>query len=387
MRIIIKNNYVMIRFIYVVFVLLLISCSTDKKEAEPVVVDFSEESSLFASEVLSVSYLKLETVDSCLLGSCNQCTSVGGHYILLDKVMTRSLYAFNQDGSFVTQIGSTGNGPGEYINPFKYSVNEHDNTLSVVDIEQQKMIVYSLDDFHFVSEKKMPFHSDDVEQLPDGNYVWYNKLVSDKFDSYAFITDKEFNVKKSFLPIEFSSGYALGANRKLYKCGDEISLYTPFNPVIYRVSSDSIYAAFQLKFGEKILPPIDFLKEKSANNKNYIPALLESPYVAYYNVYENDQSLCIPYYVDKTLHFGFYDKRKNVSYSFSQSRLQSELQVGAFSSPIGITQNGSFISLLRPGLLLQLQEEGYEINGELQQLLKESVEDDNPILLIFSLKK
>ena len=346
MRIIIKNNYVMIRFIYVVFVLLLISCSTDKKEAEPVVVDFSEESSLFASEVLSVSYLKLETVDSCLLGGCNQCTSVGGHYILLDKVMTRSLYAFNQDGSFVTQIGSTGNGPGEYINPFKYSVNEHDNTLSVVDIEQQKMIVYSLDDFHFVSEKKMPFHSDDMEQLPDGNYVWYNKLVSDKFDSYAFITDKEFNVKKSFLPIEFSSGYALGANRKLYKCGDEVSLYTPFNP-----------------------------------------ALLESPYVAYYNVYENDQSLCIPYYVDKTLYFGFYDKRKNVSYSFSQSRLQSELQVGAFSSPIGITQDGSFVSLLRPGLLLQLQEEGYEINGELQQLLKESVEDDNPILLIFSLKK
>lgn len=382
-----KILFVALAWVAAVLLFLLVSCSASKRDIETVTIDFSGESSLSASDLLSVSYVKLETIDDCLLGGCNQCTSVGGYYILLDNVMSKALYAFNLDGSFVKQIGTRGNGPGEYISPFKYSVNDCDNTLTVIDVEQQKMIVYSLADFHFVSEKKMPFYSDDMEQLSDGNYVWYNKLISDDFDSYVFVTDKEFNVGNSFLPIDFASGYSLGASRKLYKCGDGVSLYKPFEAVLYRVDSDSIYSAFQLQFGKNTLPPIDFLEKKSANNRNYIPDLLESPYVAFYNVYENEHSLCVPYYVNKTLYFGFYDKQKNISYNFSQEKLQSELQIGAFSSPIGVAQDGSFISLLRPGLLLQLQENGAKINAELMQLLNESAEDDNPILLFFSLKQ
>ena len=68
------------------------------------------------------------------------------------------------------------------------------------------------------------------------------------------------------------------------------------------------------------------------------------------------------------MYFGFYDKQRKVSYSFSQERLQSELQIGAFSSPSGITQDGAFISLLRSGLLLQLQESGSKINDDLMKI-------------------
>ncbi len=377
----------MYRFLYLWILSLLVSCSANDKKATVSVIDFAEESTSSVSELLSVSYVKLETNDSCMLGGVNQCEEVGGRYILLDNVMSRALYSFNQDGSFVRQIGKKGNGPGEYITPFKFSVNESNNTLSVIDIEQQKIIVFSLDDFRFLSEKRLPFYSDNMEQLPDGEYVWYNKISSEVSDSYAFITDEDFKIKKSFLPIDFESGYSLGTARRLYRQGDEVSLYTPFSPILYRVQSDSIYPAYQFKFGEKVLAPLDFLKEKSANNSNYIPALMDSPYVAFYNVYEGEQSLCVPYYVDKTLYFGFYDKKNKMTYRYTQDKMQSELQVGAFSSPIGVSRNGAFISLLRPGLLLQLMEQGKKIDNNLIQLLKETTEEDNPILLICSMKK
>lgn len=132
---------------------------------------------------------------------------------------------------------------------------------------------------------------------------------------------------------------------------------------------------------------MDFLKEKSANNNNYIPALLESPYVAFYHVYETEKVLCVPYYADKTMYFGFYDKVNGISYNFSQDEIQSELQVGVFSSPIGVNDNGAFVSLLRPGLLLQLQSQGNKLSRQLMQLLKESTEDDNPILLFYVMKE
>lgn len=367
--------------------LLFISCSTNNKEIDSMIVNFSGESSSAISDLLSVSYLKLETRDNCLLGGISQCSEIGEYYILLDNITAKALYVFKLDGSFVQQIGTKGNGPGEYINPFAYAINEKGKTLSVIDIEQQKMLVYSLDDFHFLYEKGLPFYSDSMEQLSDGKYVWYNKVSSRALDSYVFITDQNFEIEKSFLPIDFRSGYSLGTNKKMYKQGDEVSLYTPFNAVLYRVQNDSIYSAYEFKFGDRVLPSLDFLEEKSANNNNYIPDLLESPYVAFYHVYETEQALCVPYYTGKVMYFGFYDKVNNISYNFSQDKIQSELQIGAFSSPVGVNGNGSFISLLRPGLLFQLQEQGSKINEQLMQLLKESTEDDNPILLFYSMKK
>lgn len=367
--------------------LLLISCGTNDKGEDAVVVNFSGRSSLAAPDLFSVSFVKLETCDSCLLGGVSQCSEVGGHYILLDNVVAKALYVFDKNGRFVQQVGANGNGPGEYVNPFTYTINENQKSLSVIDIGQEKMIVYSLEDFHFLYERELPFYSDSMEQLSDKKYVWYNKVASNVSDYYAFITNEKFEIEKGFLPIDFNSGYSLGSNKKIYRQGDEVSLYTPFDATLYRIQNDSLYSAYEFKFGNKVLPPLDFLKEKSANDNNYIPALLESPYVAFYHVYETEKALCVPYYADKTMYFGFYDKVNGISYNFSQDEIQSELQVGAFSSPIGVCDNGAFVSLLRPGLLLQLQSQGYKLGGQLMQLLKESTEDDNPILLLYAMKE
>lgn len=97
--------------------LLFISCSTNNKEIDSMIVNFSGESSSAISDLLSVSYLKLETRDNCLLGGISQCSEIGEYYILLDNITAKALYVFKLDGSFVQQIGTKGNGPGEYINP------------------------------------------------------------------------------------------------------------------------------------------------------------------------------------------------------------------------------------------------------------------------------
>jgi len=48
--------------------LLFISCRTNNKEIDSMIVNFSGESFSAVSDLLSVSYLKLETRDNCLLG-------------------------------------------------------------------------------------------------------------------------------------------------------------------------------------------------------------------------------------------------------------------------------------------------------------------------------
>ena len=58
------------------------------------------------------------------------------------------------------------------------------------------------------------------------------------------------------------------------------------------------------------------------------------------------------------------------------------LKSGPFSSPIGITSDGKFISLLRTGQLMSMKEEGMVFVKELEGLIEQSEEDDNPILLL-----
>ena len=84
--------------------------------------------------------------------------------------------------------------------------------------------------------------------------------------------------------------------------------------------------------------------------------------------------------------YGFYDKQKKKSYNFSQERIQSDLQIGAFSSPVSTLDTHSFVSLLRPGLMLQQKDEGHKLDDRLELLIKSSNEEDNPILLIYSMK-
>ena len=374
--------------LFVAFLIFIsaVSCSKDNAKEICAEIDFSTESSVNVSELLDVSFVKLETNDNCVLGGVSQCCKIDTCILILDNMMSRALYLFSDNGRFIRQIGVRGNGPCEYVRPFSFSVNEENHTLSVIDIGAQKVLVYNLSDFQCLYEKKLPFYSDDMIQLSATDYVWYNKTKSEISDSYVFVTDDSFKVKKEFLPIDFGSGYSLGNGRKLSLLDGVISFYTPFEPIVYRMEGDSLRTAYHFRFGEETLPPTDYLRELSENNKNYIPELLKSKYVAYYSFYETDNALCVPYYKKEKMFYGFYDKQKKKSYNFSQERIQSDLQIGAFSSPVSTLDTHSFVSLLRPGLMLQLKDEGHKLDDRLELLIKSSNEEDNPILLIYSMK-
>ena len=193
-------------------------------------------------------------------------------------------------------------------------------------------------------------------------------------------------LKKKMMEQEFVSGYKMGMTRKLYNWDGVVSAYTHQAPFLCRVKSDTIVPVYEFKFGNYQIAPLDFLKKEGANNRNYIPALRESEYVNFYEVYENERMLCVPYYVDKTMYYGWYDKENATVYNYTLDEMSGSLQSGPFSSPIGTTSDGKFISLLRPGQLLEKKAEGIVFVKDLEILIEQSEDDDNPILLLYKEK-
>lgn len=367
------------------FMMFFASCSSNKSDSEyaKTIIDFGRGKNVSPADVFSTSFIKLETNDKCLIGTVSQAEEHGDVFYLLDAFITKTIYAFDNQGKFISTVGRVGNGPGEYVIPSSFFVDAKKQNICVIDVEQQKIIGYSLDGYRLAFEKKLPFSSSAIKYLKDGNIVCYNQEYQTGEPLYNLIvTDNGFNVKKKMMEQEFVSGYKMGMTRKLYSVGEQISAYTHQMPFLYRVESDTIVPAYEFKFGSYQIAPLDFLMKEGADNKNYIPALMESGYINFFEVYESERMLCVPYYVDKTMFYGWYDKKESEVYNYNLDEMSNSLQSGSFSSPIGTTSDGRFISLLRTEQLLDMKNEGTKIVGELAVLIEQSKEDDNPILLL-----
>lgn len=374
--------------VLVLFTFIFFSCNSQHTTNEDVIrVSFTKTDAIPASDLLETTFLKLSTSDSCLIGKVNQLEEINGQYLILDGTIAQRLYLFDKNGKFLRQIGRFGMGPGEYITPISFTINKEKKLLSVIDMEAEKMLYYDLYTFQFLSEQHLPFSTTKMEWLTNDLLAWYSKGTGiDGDNSYIILTDTTYQIKKRFLDQEFPTGYHIGSTSGMYRFSEIMSVYQIFIPNIYRISKDSVRLAYELSFGRNETPPIDFLKKSAGKNGNYIPALKESSYLVSYSVYENEDFMIVPHSAEKTMFYGIYDKKNDKSYNFTQKQLEKDLGVGSFTNPVGKDDNNAFVSLLRPGLMFQLKEKGVVLNEQLEKLVNESQEEDNPILLIYRLK-
>ena len=137
---------------------LLYSCTvSQKKEDGMAVINFGHNEKVKAAELFSLSFLKLETNENALLGAVSQIKEADGKLVLLDVFLSHKAYIFDRQGKFISQLGNIGNGPGEYVIPSSCIIDQKKGIVSIIDPSQQKVIDYSLYDYKFLSEKKVPF--------------------------------------------------------------------------------------------------------------------------------------------------------------------------------------------------------------------------------------
>ena len=171
------------------------------------------------------------------------------------------------------------------------------------------------------------------------------------------------------------------------KCIDHsIQTYTPFSPVLYEIQNDTITKITNFTFGDDRFPPLSFFEEESKKG-NYIPALQSSEYISYYDIFENDESFCVPFFSEGVMYYGFHDKQNGTSFKITQKDLQNKLKVGLYSNPIGVSLENEFISLLNPDMIRGIyKEQPQELSEELQEIIRNGKDEDNPILLFLKMQ-
>jgi len=369
---------------------LLIQCKPTSRKVEDKsirqTVNFGSLVKKKTSEVISdYSFIHLETTIESFIGGIGQIEIFKDKIIILDD-QSNNILVFTINGKFIHKFTNRGNGPGEFIQPFSFYIDQK-GSLLLYDMQLNRLLKYDLNSLKFIEEIKMPVnYSKSFSFLPDDDlYLYYGNKESKNYkdETILIVSDKKGVIHKKFLKATPSETMFHGSPTNFYSLSGNTYFYPQFSNKIYLVTKDSIKCKYELFFGNadiveqdlfmKNKGTIDIFREIITTSKNWIRLIY---------IYENINYLIVKYYIKKDFYIGIYNKAHNSVVNFKQSDVLDDIGIGGkLPLPIGIYGN-QFIAQIN----------NFETNKTKlkNKKLKESIdtlkEDSNPILMLYSIK-
>lgn len=351
------------------------------------------------SEVVDeLKVIKLETNKDCLIGRSNINLIFSNDHLFVSQ--SRSpLFVFNADGKFIRSIGTIGRGPGEIEESYNFSFNPTDSTVLFFGGSRNSILVYSFNgkylrdiniDQRILSLKylKKDLFYAALYLLPEADTLGYNHII---FNHMGEIVDKYY-LKGYTQPNFGSTDYPAYVRPSpiATEINDEIYIYSTFNDTIFKISKD-----------KKIIPCITWGKGKytppggltsnstmsSSDEENYIFELGDFGRIGDYWFFgvpfPNDYSLI------------FYNESNGES--FKLTRMTNDIDGTIWTLPHrGNAFNNTFVSLYDPTSLKSMLKSGRYDNTDImypdrnktfKELVRSLDENDNPIAVIFTMKR
>ena len=238
--------------VYILFLFAAVACSTTPSSSGLKTITLREVQSKPAAEVLqqeelnaSVKMIPLETNDSCLLGAVEQLVDA----VCLWVVSNSQIYQFDHTGKFIKKLGRKGQGPGEYLSPYRICADPLTKTLYVLDFFGRKTLAfdyegnllyniplpkedYSLDRFA-VAQGKLLYSSFYNSVSPD---LFACDLATGKLDTISF-RDREMG-REAFIGETF-----------IYPLKGATYLYHYFNDTVYAFDGTKLTPHYLLDIG------------------------------------------------------------------------------------------------------------------------------------------
>jgi hypothetical protein len=178
--------------------------------------------------------IRLEETDYAVIGEINNMQVFDNYIFILDIDKAKKLFMFDKNGKYLRQIGSLGQGPGEYVYITDFCLDTINREIYVLDSSKKMLYKYNFDSGKFIGSINMQY---------DKGYPYYvtlfnNKIYTDivRHENLLMELDLETNIQKEFL------------NADKYNCGWNRPYYTSYNFFISKLDSP--------KFVEHLMPTV-----------------------------------------------------------------------------------------------------------------------------------
>ncbi len=336
-----------------------------------------------------IRFLPLETNDTCLIRWVSQ-IKLNDSLIFINDYWKRILVFDLSSGKFKRQIGRTGKGPEEYLEVSDFLINK--DTVEILDY--RKIECYSLQGKHLKS-KRFPHLMQEKEhynpkffaKTPDnGYYFWERRLgetaAKNPLSYFMYQVDSGFHVTRTAFPVIRSAG---GNHRMFINYEDKILVDPLFaNPNLYQIDAKGdISIRYTVDFGDKTPVPeevkdldmadlLDLGERKVLNMDSYV---------------ENKNWVHLNVSWKHFAHSLFYNKHTHKTYLLSARNASNHdfrtVEIRTSYKEQMVESYPADWFLREKERLSAAAHKKYQLDTPILQAVKE---DDNPIILFYTLK-
>jgi len=222
--------------------------------------------------------VKLETKPGVLVGNIDKIISVKGRYFILDQFSSSSAFIFDQQGKFISRIGSKGLKEDQYTMPSDMIVDTLRDQVLILDGAGQKINYYDLNG-RFLRSTPLDFLCNAFDKF--GSRFAFSGGGHD--EDRLIITDSNFQKIATFYPLDPLNAAEL-PNPFFGKSASTCYYRQVLNDTIFRLDEDGMSPYLYVDFG------------KWKANRQQLLQSLKAPHKTEYQTANNFMCNFVQYY-------------------------------------------------------------------------------------------
>ena len=337
-----------------------------------------------------IEYIPLETTPNSLVGNLNGVGLDLAKIIFCDSFIFISdgekLLQFDRSGKFIKQIGTVGRGPGQYLEPINFCIDEKKRNIYI--INGRSVMEF---DFNGQYKRSSQYEWSSVLFMPmdTGNFIFYLSSFPDQTNNTVYswyITDLQFKPVTKL--VNFQKRVNRGARigwTPLYTFNESAHFMEFCADTLFFLKNGSPepYALFNLgkiKMDPDPVPTYDRIEDYNRLNQKLWPRFIN----------ESDKCMFL------TLWWGFSDSarycvfnKQTLQTTFLKNKsFSNDLDGGPSFWPKYIYNDSILVDFIYAEKLLSLIDkkrlEKQSISNRLQMVGKQITETSNPVLIVLN---
>lgn len=276
--------------------------------------DISENAVLKCSDIFDqLSYVKLETKDSCLIGRISKIIATDDKYVILDESIAKMIFVFDLKGRFLNRIGNIGSGPEEYDCPDDIAYDKYNDDLLVWCHNKKTILCFKLDGT-FVRKIETDWWAPSLFVTGENQYALflnnYKQADGKPNDNNILIFNKKGELLRSLLPYNKNTGtISPPSGHEFSTYGNEI-LFSPYlSNKVFKLEQKNLVLKYYYDFGKKNISPSFF---NDISNKDLFNKINKQGY-AFNIAFKETSTHLISKFVSKGLTYNcFYSKKSGI---------------------------------------------------------------------------
>ncbi len=367
------------------FSFLCLCCVLSVSAQKPVVINLAKAISESPKEIMlnelasDIRYVPLETTDDCLMNNEFYIMQYTG-----EDIITSGIFHFDKNGKFLNKIGSKGQGPEEYLQGL-FAFGDWKNKLLYVQ-NWTTLTCYGFDGT-FVRSVPTPQLNMGAAGLFDENHILYSNDIyyADKANPiqlYMVDSQNGKTVSKWRGHLEENKKYGMILTSRDF-------MYNYDNSLFYKPALENVIFKILSPKKRQLVYKFDCSGKDIDVSADEVDPKKRFQFLSVYWAKETAQYLFVNYGMKNISRLGIYDKEKK---TFTNVTIKDNLAGGYDIHLAWTSDDNHLLMVYYAGGLLQDKEKRYstgllpERKKELDELLKNIKEDDNPVVILVTLK-